>query len=160
MEAAFPEELSGLEVTLTGESVEAMRGSDLALVSSGTAVLEAALLEIPAITFYRLARPTFWTVRILQALGVIRYNRTSIPNLVAARDLIPELLQSEANAARLAEEAARLLLHPELRSEMIRGYREVRALLQAGDSMSKAARILLGSGALPTPKSQTTAAVL
>ncbi len=88
-----------------GSTYELMAGADLLFVSSGTATLEAGLIGTPMIVPYKAA----WLSYIVAKTFVRTIRFFSLPNLVAGRRLVPELLQSEVTAARLSEEALALV---------------------------------------------------
>lgn len=84
-------EYEDLALTLTtGQSRTAMAAADAILIASGTATLEAMLLKKPMVVAYRMAP---WTYRILSRLIKSRY--ISLPNLLADRPMVPEVLQDE-----------------------------------------------------------------
>ena len=73
-----------------------MAASDLLLVASGTATLQAAVVGTPMILLYKTTLPTYWLARWL-----IRVKWIGLVNLVAGRAVVPELIQDEATAERL-----------------------------------------------------------
>jgi lipid-A-disaccharide synthase len=135
---------------LTGDSHEALRASDLALLASGTASLEAALLGVPMVLAYRISSITHAVVRALQFLRVIRFAEIGLPNLVLGRDAVPELMQSDATCQRVADLGWSLLQDTERRSRMLTDLAQVRRLLETGGgSLGRAAEgvLALASGA-------------
>lgn len=111
---AFAGELArcppGVPVRLVdGRAREVMAASDGLLVASGTATLEAALVGCPMVVAYRFSAATYWLARILR---LVRLQHFSLPNLLAGEALVPELLQSEASASRLAAELGDILRSP------------------------------------------------
>src|SRR6202171_1600320 len=82
----------------------ALNASDLAIVSSGTATVEAALLGKPIIVIYKLSA---LTARLVKPL--VRTKFFSMVNLMAGRAIVPELIQVDFTPARVAAEAALLL---------------------------------------------------
>ena len=101
LRAGFP----GLPVALVeGRSCAARAHADAALVASGTATLETALLGTPFAMTYRLNPLTY-----LMAQRLVKLPFVSLPNLVAGRAVVQELLQGEVNPARLGEVLAGLL---------------------------------------------------
>lgn len=85
---------------LEGRAAEALVASDAVLVASGTASLEAMLAKRPMVVAYRLAPLTYFIVR---ALRLLRSRRYSLPNVLAQRDLVPELMQTDATPTAMAE---------------------------------------------------------
>ena len=83
---------------IDGQSRTAIAAADLVLVKSGTATLETLLLRRPMVVAYRLGKVTAWLVRRLQRSAYV-----ALPNILAGRELVPELLQEDAEPARLAK---------------------------------------------------------
>ncbi|HEV8540686.1 MAG TPA: lipid-A-disaccharide synthase [Nitrospiraceae bacterium] len=125
--ASIPKDLIEELSTGTGVTVkivhdqasEVMAASDLLLVASGTATLQAAVIGTPMIIVYR----TTWLTSTIARL-VIQVPWIGLVNIVAGRTVAPELIQQEATPARLAEEATRLLRDQQ-------ADRDIRAALQA-----------------------------
>jgi lipid-A-disaccharide synthase len=113
---------------IEGESWDAMAHSDLALTASGTVTVEAALLDIPMVSFYRVTAPSWWMGKLL-----VKVPFYTMVNLVAGRAVVPELMQSRMTGQALAREARRLLADEGARAEMKAGLAEVRARL-SGDT--------------------------
>ncbi|HWP46008.1 MAG TPA: lipid-A-disaccharide synthase [Candidatus Limnocylindrales bacterium] len=86
---------------------EAMNAADLLIVASGTVTIEAALLKVPMIITYKVSPLTY-------ALGkrLIRVPYIGMVNLVAGKQLAPELIQQDATPERIAQEAIKLLQDP------------------------------------------------
>ncbi len=91
---------------LDGRADLLLRAADAALLASGTAALEATLARCPMVVAYRIAPLTHMLVR---HLGLLRTTRYSLPNILAGRDLVPEFMQRDCNAPRLAEALLPLL---------------------------------------------------
>ena len=119
------------------ETYNALANADAAIVSSGTATVEAALLGTPMVVVYRLAPTTAFLLRRL-----VRTPFFSMVNLIAGRRVVTELFQDEFTAERVAGEVLRLLKSGEARDEMRRGLAEVRAKLGPGGAMERAAEII------------------
>ena len=118
---------------------EAMRASDLILVASGTATLEAACLLTPMIVVYRLSRLSWWT-----AQRFVRLDSSALPNIVAGRRIVPELLQDDVEVERLTSIALDLLQNPEKREEQRKALFTVRAQLGDAGAAERTAEWVLG----------------
>jgi lipid-A-disaccharide synthase len=90
---------------LDGQSQEALAACDAVLIASGTATLEALLCHRPMVVAYRVAPLTYWILKKL-----VKSAYLSLPNLLAGRLLVPELIQQAATSAALAEQLLPLLV--------------------------------------------------
>ena len=90
---------------LDGKGREAMIASDAAILASGTAALECMLAKCPMVVGYRMKPSTFWLAKRL-----VKTPYVSLPNLLAGRELVKELLQEECEPHALAA-ALEPLLH-------------------------------------------------
>ena len=88
---------------LYGHAGDALRAADVALVASGTATLEAALARCPHVIFYRVSALTAHIVRRKLLVPWV-----GLPNVLAGRFVVPELLQDDATAGNLAQAALNL----------------------------------------------------
>jgi lipid-A-disaccharide synthase len=120
------------------QASEVMAVSDLLLVASGTATLQAAVVGTPMILLYKTTLPTYWLARMW-----IRVKWIGLVNLVAGRSIVPELIQDEATVDRLLQEARRLLTDAGAYNDMKEGLRQVRALLGEPGASGRAADVVL-----------------
>lgn len=120
------------------QASEAMAVSDLVLVASGTATLQAAVVGTPMVLLYRTSAVTYWLGWLL-----IKVRWIGLVNLVAGRTVVPELIQAEATATRLYEEARRLLDDRAASEEMRRALAEVKAQLGEPGASMRAAQVVL-----------------
>ena len=88
---------------LFGHAQDALGAADVALVASGTATLEAALVKRPMVITYRLARLSFWIMKRLAYQPFV-----GLPNVLAGRQIVPEILQEQATPENLAEALIKL----------------------------------------------------
>ena len=89
---------------LDGQSRLAMTAADAVLLASGTATLEAALLQRPMVVAYQMSALSF---AIMSRLATTRY--VSLPNILLDKPLVPEFFQSDVNAGTLAPIVSALL---------------------------------------------------
>ncbi len=109
---------------LDGCSHDVMRASRLIMMASGSASLEAAIYGTPMIILYKLAWPD-WCIGKL----FIKVPFIALPNLIAERKVVPELMQMEVNPSAILEEVRDLLGDTPKRQTMLDDLREVRARL-------------------------------
>lgn len=123
------------KVTLVDEARPALRHSRAAAVASGTATVEAALMGTPFVAVYRVSRTTY-------ALGrpLVRVPHFAMVNLIAGREVVPELIQRGFTGEAVARGVEELLHEGHARERMLAGLAEVRARLQAGSSAPAAER--------------------
>ncbi len=120
------------------DTYNALAHSRLAVVTSGTATLEAALLETPSIVVYRGLEVNWRLIRPL-----IHLDTFGLVNLVAGRRIVPELIQHDLTADRLANAMLGLLQDESKRQVMKADLRSVRRRLGAPDAAARAARAIL-----------------
>jgi len=130
---------SSLDVrVIQGDVHRVLKACDLALVASGTATLEAAILETPMIIVYRVSSLSYWIGRMLISVPFI-----GLVNLVAGEEVVPELIQGDVTPERLAREALDILDHDDKRRDMVRKLRALRETLGRGSASERTARIAL-----------------
>jgi lipid-A-disaccharide synthase len=130
---------SSLEVqVIQGDVYRVLKACDMALVASGTATLEAAILEVPMIIVYRVSFFSYWFGKM-----VVRVPFIGLVNLVAGEEVVPELIQGDVTPERLAQEAMDILEHDDKRRNMVRKLHALRETLGQGSASEKTARIAL-----------------
>jgi len=136
LKAMFPAQLGAKFVE--EDTYNALAAADLAIVSSGTATVETALLGKPMIVVYRLSP---LTARLARPL--VRTKFFSMVNLIAGRGVVPELIQDDFTARRLAEEVAKLLPSSKEGEQRVKdmklGLAEVQKLLGPPGAVDRAA---------------------
>jgi lipid-A-disaccharide synthase len=120
-----------------GRMRELVKGADAALVTSGTATLETALLGTPMLIVYKTSNLTY-------AIGkrVVTVAYIGMVNLIAKRELCPEFIQDAAVPERMAESLLPLLRDSEARREMLAGLAEVRKELTSDQGGKRVAEVL------------------
>jgi lipid-A-disaccharide synthase len=116
---------------------EAVAAADIALSSSGTATLESAVLGTPVVVMYRLSRATF-----LLAKKLVKLPHFSLVNIVAGRNVVPELIQDEVNGPRIAAEV-RKLVAPGTYEEVCAALADVRAKLGEPGAAARVAQEII-----------------
>jgi lipid-A-disaccharide synthase len=122
---------------VTGQTRQVLRQARAAMVASGTATLETAMMECPMIVVYKTAALTYGVGKRL-----IQVPHLGMVNIVAGRVLCPEFIQHEVRPLPMAKAMAEIMDESSARDAMIRGLREVRAALGREDSVEKAAAII------------------
>jgi lipid-A-disaccharide synthase len=131
--------------TLTQASHDALRAADVALLASGTASLEAALLGVPMVVVYRVSAWTNAVVQTAIALGLMPGDTVALPNLLLSTQAVVELKQHTATARNAVEEVTRLLDDPRERSRQRQRLEEVRRVVTCGDSSGRAAEAVVSA---------------
>ncbi|MBN6714194.1 lipid-A-disaccharide synthase [Pseudomonas capsici] len=127
---------------LDGRSHVALAACDAVLIASGTATLEALLYKRPMVVAYRLAPLTFWILKRL-----VKSPYVSLPNLLAQRLLVPELLQDDATPEALARTLLPLLDDGQVQTA---GFDEIHRTLRRDASNQAADAVLSLLGHSPS----------
>ena len=122
---------------LFGHAVEAMTASDVVLVASGTASLEAALVKRPMVITYRIGK---WQYRLMKRMAYLPW--VGLPNILCNEGLVPELLQDEATPENLAAALDAWLNDPDRRAALEARFTELHLTLRQ-NTAEKAAEAIL-----------------
>jgi lipid-A-disaccharide synthase len=136
---SFPrgDALQAVGVTcVEGATYDALAAADCAIVASGTATVEAALLGTPMVVIYRVTPVSAFLLR-----RMIRAPFIGMVNLIAGKQVVPELIQEQFTPAAVGREVRRLLVEPEAREEMKAELAQVRTRLGPGGAIERAADI-------------------
>ena len=126
---------AGLKVTvLEGQTYDALAHANASIVSSGTATIEAALLDAPMIVVYRVTPLT-----ALLAKPLVRTKHFSMVNLIAGHAVVPELIQQDFTPDKVSAQALRLLRDPAATAAMRADLAEVRRRLGPPGAVERAA---------------------
>ena len=123
---------------IKGATYDVMANADLALVTSGTATLETGLFGTPMIIVYK----TSWLTYLLGRL-LIHVDNIGLVNIVAGRQIVPELIQHRATAALLAKEALRLLRDESALAAMRKDLMALKGRLGESGASSRVAQQIL-----------------
>jgi len=88
---------------LFGHAQDALGAADVSLVASGTATLEAALIKRPMVITYKIAKLSYWIMKRMAYQAFV-----GLPNVLAGREVVPEILQDQATPENLAEALLKL----------------------------------------------------
>jgi lipid-A-disaccharide synthase len=123
---------------VTNRTYDALASADTAIVSSGTATVETALLDVPMVVVYRVTPLT-----ALLAKPLVRIPFFSMVNLIAGKRVVPELIQSDFTPERVSKEVLQLLREPAARAAMRANLAEVRNRLGPPGAVDRAADAIL-----------------
>ena len=132
--------LSGLENTklIFEDTYNLLLNARAAVVTSGTATLETGLLKVPQVVVYKANWISYWLAKRLVMVPFI-----SLINLIAGKEVVKEMIQSEANAESVSDELTRLLDDSVYRNEILESYKEIVATLDTGSASQNAARLMV-----------------
>ncbi|HRR33758.1 MAG TPA: lipid-A-disaccharide synthase [Kiritimatiellia bacterium] len=130
-----------------GQARHVMLQAHAAAVASGTATLEACLMRCPTVLVYTASRVTYWAARWL-IKGV---KHLGLANIIAGREVMPELLQDGFTPQRLADQLERYLADPTARAQTLAALDGTIALLGAGNASARAAAAIAERFWIPKP---------
>ncbi|MFT3669014.1 MAG: lipid-A-disaccharide synthase [Pseudoxanthomonas sp.] len=120
---------------LDGQARTAMIASDVVLLASGTATLEAMLCKRPMVVGYRIAPLTY---RIVKGLGLLKVERYALPNVLAGADIAPERMQDDCTPEHLAADVLHWFRSPDAVAALQPTYQRLHAQLKQDASASAA----------------------
>jgi lipid-A-disaccharide synthase len=126
-------------LVLDGQAHTAMIAADAVLLASGTAALEAMLAKRPMVVAYRLAALTY---HIVKGFGLLKVERYSLPNHLAGREIVAELMQDRCTPQALAGGLLKPLRERRIEPELLAEYTRLHALLRGGGDHSAAAAVI------------------
>lgn len=128
-------EQSAVPVTIVhGQSLEALRAAKVALVAAGTATLEAGLIGTPMVILYKVHAVTAMVARLLVQVPYI-----GLVNIVAGKQIVPELFQQQVRPDVIAGHALRYLNNVEAAAQVKHEFTRLRGILGPGGSATRAA---------------------
>ena len=114
-----------------------MIAADVVLVASGTASLEAALLKRPMVITYKIGK---WSFKLMRRMAYLPW--VGLPNVLAGREVVPEILQDAATPQTLADALDGWLADPERSAEIVRIFTDMHLQLRQNTADKAAAAIL------------------
>jgi lipid-A-disaccharide synthase len=131
--------IEGKDIILSkGEVQEVLSISDVALITSGTATLQAAIKGVPLVIIYKVSPITYLLGRLL-----VKVKNIGIVNILAGREIVPELIQSDANPEKIADVIKKILDEPVYRDNMKKNLLEVREKLGSPGASERAAEAII-----------------
>jgi lipid-A-disaccharide synthase len=122
----------------TGESVKTLAASDFAVVASGTASLQAALLGVPLVVIYKLFPLTYWLGRM-----IIKVRHISLVNILSGKEIVKELLQNEASSANVIQELRKMMNDNAHRDRMREAFERIRHMFAGKNASDRVADIIV-----------------
>ena len=127
-------------VLVDGHAHRAMVAADVVLLASGTAALEAMLAKRPMVAGYRIASLTH---ALVKGLGMLKTNVYALPNVLAGKTLVPELMQHDCTPEKLADAVIKLFRDTNHRDELMHEFERMHlALHKGGGAAASAARAI------------------
>lgn len=123
-----------------GEAYSILRNSEAAIINSGTASLECALIGTPQVVGYGVNIITYLVGRL-----VVKLNYISLANIILDKPIFKELIQHECNPKRMCEEVITLLDNIDYREKMLADYQELREILGGDGSSERFANAMINS---------------
>lgn len=123
---------------ISGQAYEVMENAELILVASGTATLEAACLGAPMVIVYQ----TSWSTYHL-GQRLVKVKHVGLPNIIAGKQIVPELLQNEVTGETVAQRALAILENPEKQRQMRADLANVRQALGKTGAVERVADLIL-----------------
>ena len=130
---------------VSGQTPEVLACADSAIVASGTATLEAAVVGTPLIIVYKVAWITY-----LVAYLMVKTRMAGLVNIIAGRKVVPELLQSDASPEKIADAVLDQLRNQSLAQEVRRELADIRRKLGRPGAAERAAAHIMGQLSDPT----------
>jgi lipid-A-disaccharide synthase len=121
-----------------GESVRVLAASDMAVVASGTATLQAAFLEVPMVVVYKLSPLTYLLGKL-----VVNVKHISLVNILSGRQVVTELLQKRANTEDIIKELKKIIFDTNYREDMLNYYRLIKEPFSGKRASERVAEIIM-----------------
>jgi lipid-A-disaccharide synthase len=117
-----------------GESLKTLAASDAAVIASGTATLQAALLGVPLVVVYKVFPLTYWLGRM-----IVKVKLFSLVNILSGREVVKELIQSEATTRNIVHELGRILSGESHKKNMTDAYARIRDIYSGRNASERVA---------------------
>jgi len=130
---------SGVAVKIVdGMVYDALKASDAAIVTSGTATLETGLMGVPMVIVYRMSRLSY-----LIGTLIINVGHIGLVNIIAGKRLVPELIQQDATAQNITDAISKMLSDPAYYKTITDGLATVRVKMGEAGASARAAAVVL-----------------
>jgi lipid-A-disaccharide synthase len=125
-----------------GASLRTLAASDYAVIASGTATLQAALLGVPLIVIYKLFPLTFWLGK-----RIVRVKWASLVNILSDREVVRELLQKDATVENVLQELDKIMHDSAYRDQMLKAYEDVRKVFAGKHASDRVSDLIIAMAA-------------
>jgi lipid-A-disaccharide synthase len=123
-------------MVISDKTYDVVSCCDLAIVASGTATLETALLSVPMVIIYKIAPLSYFIGKL-----IVDVQNIGLANIIAGKTVVPELIQEDANGNRIADEAMAILNNEERKQKIINELAAIRGKLGNPGAARKTARL-------------------
>lgn len=137
IEAMTKEKKAPIQI-IEGNAYDLISVCQVGMIGSGTATLEAALLNVPSVIIYKVAPMTYWLGKKL-----IKLNHFGLPNIVAQKEILPELIQKEVTGEKIAERISNWLYDKKEYEKVLENLSEMKEKLGGGGAVRRTAEIVL-----------------
>jgi lipid-A-disaccharide synthase len=139
LDAQLYEEISGFHNVriIQEDTYNLLLNAKAAIVTSGTATLETALFKVPQVVVYKGNPVSYFLAKMMITVDFI-----SLVNLIAGKEVVKEMIQSDANPGAVSQELKRLLVDVQYRGEMITEYENIINVLDTGSASENAAALM------------------
>ena len=117
-----------------GESLKTLAASDAAVIASGTATLQAALIGVPLVVVYKVFPLTYLLGRM-----IVKVKNFSLVNILSGREVVRELLQSEANTRKIVHELNEIISNVSHKKDIMDAYARIRDIYSARNASERVA---------------------
>ncbi|MFZ2198547.1 MAG: hypothetical protein WAV13_12480, partial [Thermodesulfovibrionales bacterium] len=117
-----------------GESLKTLAASDAAVIASGTATLQAALIGVPLVVVYKVFPLTYLLGRM-----IVKVKNFSLVNILSGREVVRELLQSEANTQNIVHELGKIISNVSHKKNIMDAYARIRDIYSARNASERVA---------------------
>ncbi len=120
-----------------GETIQALIASDMAVVASGTATLQAAFLEVPMVVIYKISPVSYLFGKMLIDLKYI-----CLVNIICGKEVVPELIQQKANVRNIIKEIKRIKSVSGYKEEMIKQFKKMKGIFLGHNASKRVCEII------------------
>lgn len=121
------------------QTYDLLHNAEVAIVTSGTATLETAILRVPQVVVYRVNFISYYVIKML-----IKVNFISLVNLIAGKEVVKELIQNDFSPANLRHELHKIMMGESGRLEILKGYDDIISKIGKPGASEKAAELMIG----------------